>query len=238
LQATLNALPAESSEIIVVDNASRDNTLEILKGFKDRLKIISSKENVGFGAGVNRGIAACGGEYVLLINPDLMITSKCVEGMMGFLEGHEKVGAVGVKLVYPDGRRQPSRRRYPLLRGVLANRIGMMKKMFGKEILDHYLMEDANNTEPEEVEWIIGACIMFRRRALQEVGRFDERFFLYFEDADWCYRARKTGWKVFYLPQFEAVHLYKQESRQGANRQLIWHIKSLARLYKKHGFRF
>jgi GT2 family glycosyltransferase len=238
LRATINAIPGDGSEIIVVDNASSDKTLEIVKDFKGLVKIIPSQENVGFAGGANRGISAGGGEYVLLINPDLMITSECVQGMVNFLEGHEKVGAVGVKLVYPDGRRQPSRRRYPLLRGILANRIGMMKNIFGAEILDHYLMEDANHTEPEEVEWIIGACMMFKRRALQEVGPFDDGFFLYFEDADWCYRARERGWKVFFLPQFEAVHLYKQESRQGANRQLLWHIKSLARLYKKHGFRF
>ena len=238
LNALMKAIPLESSEIIVVDNASSDNTLEIVKGLKDRINIISSKENVGFAGGVNRGISVSGGEYVLLINPDLMINSKSLEGMMDFLASHEKVGAAGVKLVYPDGRRQPSRRRYPVIRGVLANRIGMMKYIFGTEILDHYLMEDANNTEPEEVEWLIGACMMFRRKALQEVGLFDEKFFLYFEDADWCYRAQRAGWKVYYLPQFEAIHLYQRESRQGANKQLYWHIKSLARLYKKHGLRF
>jgi N-acetylglucosaminyl-diphospho-decaprenol L-rhamnosyltransferase len=238
LHSLMNAIPVEGSEIIVVDNASSDKTLEIVKGFKGHVKTISSEENVGFAGGVNRGIFISGGEYILLINPDLMINSKCLEGMMDFLESYEKVGAAGVKLVYPDGRRQPSRRRYPVLRGVLANRIGMMKNIFGTEILDHYLMEDASNTEPEEVEWLIGACMMFRRKALQEVGLFDEDFFLYFEDADWCYRAQRKGWKVFYLPQFEAIHLYQRESTQGANKQLYWHIKSLARLYKKHGFRF
>ena len=239
LTELIKAIPRQTSEVIVVDNASTDRTLEMVEGFKGHLKkIITSAENAGFAGGVNQGISESQGGYVLLMNPDLMINSHCVKGMMDFLSGHEKVGAVGVKLNYSNGTRQPSCRRYPILRGVLANRIRLLRKIFGESLLKHYLMEDANNQAPEEVEWIIGACMMFRRKALEEVGLFDEKFFLYFEDADWCYRARKRGWKTVYLPQFEAVHLYQRESRRGANKQLFWHIKSLARFYKKHGFRF
>jgi GT2 family glycosyltransferase len=238
LDELIKSVSNQSFEIIVVDNASTDETLGIFEGFMGNLRIIRSKRNLGFAGGVNRGITSSSGEYILLMNPDLTINSQCIGGMMDFLATHEGIGAVGVRLNYPNGERQPSCRRYPTLRAVLANRISLFRNIFGREILAHYLMEDASISEPEEVEWIIGACMMFRREAFQEVGLFDEDFFLYFEDADWCYRARRTGWKVYYLPQFAAIHLYRRESRQGAHKPLYYHIRSLARLYKKHGFRF
>ena len=99
-------------------------------------------------------------------------------------------------------------------------------------------MKDTLFEDRVEVEWLIGACIMIRREAIQDVGLFDERFFLYFEDTDWCYRAQQREWKVFYLPQIKAIHHYKRDSARGINRQLLWHLKSMLMFFYKHGFRF
>ena len=238
LNELIPAIPFERSEIIVVDNASGDETLEILESFKDKIKIISLNNNIGFAGGINRGISISEGEIILIINPDLIINYECLNGMIDFLSGPEKVGAVAPRLLYLNGEKQPSCRRYPILRAILCNRITLIKRIMGDKVIDEFLMADADNSQPVEVEWVIGACILFRRKALQDVGLFDKEFFLYYEDADWCYRARKMGWKVFYLPKFAATHLYKRESKQGINRQLVWHIMSLLRFYIKHGFRF
>jgi len=234
----MTAIPVRISEIIVVDNASRDGTLEVLENFKDKIKIISLNNNVGFAGGINRGIFISKGEMVLIINPDLIINYECLNGMIDFLSGHEEVGAVAPKLLYLNGKKQPSCRRYPILRAILCNRITLIKRIMGDKVIDDFLMADADNSHPVEVEWVIGACILFSRKALQDVGVFDEEFFLYYEDADWCYRARTLGWKVAYLPMVRAVHLYHRESKKGVNKQLAWHIMSLLQFYRKHGFRF
>jgi GT2 family glycosyltransferase len=238
LNALMNSIPTNISEIILVDNASSDSTIDLLGGFKDLVKVISLPNNIGFAGGVNEGIAISRGDYILVINPDLIINRECLQGMLDFLAGHENVGAVAPKLLFFNGERQPSCRRYPILRAILLNRITFLKRIFGESILVKFLMQDVAYSGPAEVEWIIGACMMFRRDALKEVGFFDSEFFLYYEDADWCYRAGKLRWKVAYLPMLAATHLYQRESKQGINKQLGWHIMSLIRFYRKHGFRF
>lgn len=238
LSKLLTSIPVGGSEIILVDNGSKDGTLEIVEGFKENLNVVSLEENIGFAGGVNNGISISRGKYILIINPDLIINYKCVEGMINFLEGRERVGAVGPKLIYPNGQTQSSCRRYPRFRAILTNRIPLLKIIFGNKYLRDYLMEDEVVSHPIQVEWLIGGCMMFSRDALEDAGLFDSKFFLYFEDADWCYRAANRGWKVFYLPHFTAVHYYQRESKRGINRQLMWHIMSLIRFYNKHGFYF
>lgn len=237
LNELITAIPVGMSEIIVVDNASGDKTLEILASYKDKIELISLDVNIGFAGGVNVGISGSKGAYVLIINPDVIVNSECIEGLASFLSRNENVAIVGPKLTYQDGRTQPSRRRYPNLRAIMTHRIVFLKRIFGKKILSNFLMEDISDRDPAEVEWLIGGCMMLRRGALDDIGLFDSKFFLYYEDTDWCYRAAQKGWKVFYLPQLMAIHLYQRESK-GINRQLIWHIMSLLRLYYKYGFRF
>jgi GT2 family glycosyltransferase len=238
LNALRNSVPTNNCEIIVVDNASNDTTLEILNSFKDLIKVIPLLNNIGFAGGVNEGLANSDGKYILVINPDLIINRDCVLGMLDFLHRSESVGVVGPKLLFLNGERQPSCRRYPRFRAILSNRLSFARSIFGERILVDFLVQDATDSRPVEAEWLIGACMMFRRQALEKVGELDRSFFLYYEDADWCYRARKLGWKVIYLPMLSATHLYQRESKQGMNKQLVWHIMSLMRFYRKHGFRF
>ena len=238
LSTLINNLPDGDSEIIVVDNASKDRTINIVYNYNKNIILISLKDNIGFAGGVNRGISVSKGSYVLILNPDVIVNRECIDGLMSFLDRNENVSAVGPKLTYQDGQTQPSRRRYPHLRAIMTHRIAFLKRIFGEKILSEFLMEDISDKDPVEVEWLIGGCLMLRRDALDDIGLLDSKFFLYYEDADWCYRAAKKGWKVFYLPQVMAMHLYQRESTQGINRQLLWHIMSLFRFYYKHGFRF
>lgn len=233
-----DALAGKNAEIIVVDNASKDISCEIVRNIFFSAKLLQMPKNIGFAAGVNKGISFARAQYFLFVNPDLVINRECVEGMTQFLNQNEKVGAIGPKLVYPTGEVQHSCRRYPTLRAILSHRLGFTQKFIGKGPLNSYLMKDTLFEDGVEVEWLMGACIMIRRVAIQDVGLFDERFFLYCEDADWCYRAQQREWKVFYLPQIKAIHHYKRDSARSINRQLLWHLKSMLILFYKHGFRF
>lgn len=232
------SLAGRDGEIIVVDNASGDDTREIVRGAGPECRLVEMPDNRGFAAGVNAGIARSRGRYVLLVNPDLFLNARCVDGMVEFLESREDAGAAGPALVYPGGGRQPSCRRYPTFRAVLSSQFPFLTKWIWKEILAHYLMSDTALSGPLEVVWLMGACILIRRDALEDVGVLDDGFFLYREDTDWCVRARNKGWKVFFLPGLEAVHQYARKSSKGMNRHLLWHLGSMLRFYRKHGFRF
>ena len=204
LSGLITSLPVGDSEIIVVDNASKDRTMHIVNQFKNNINIISLKDNLGFAGGVNKGISCSKGTYILIINPDVIVNRECIEGMTSFLSRNEKVAAVGPKLTYQDGQTQSSRRRYPHLRAILTHRIAFLKMIFGKKILSEFLMEDISDRDPVEVEWLIGGCIMLRRDALDDIGLLDSKFFLYYEDTDWCYRAAHK--LIFYKGSYN--HLF------------------------------
>lgn len=233
-----DSLDGQKAEIIIVDNDSKDNTCEIIRNVAVNAKVLYMPKNIGFAAGVNKGISCAQGHYLLIVNPDLIINSECVNGMLQFLKENSKAGVIAPKLVYPSGEIQPSCRRYPTLRALLLRRIGFMKHIFGTAPLASFLMEDKYFEAPTEVEWLIGACIMIKRRAIEDVGFFDEHFFLYYEDLDWCYRAQKHGWKIYYLPKLKSIHHYKRASARGLNRETFLHFRSMLHLFNKHGFRF
>jgi N-acetylglucosaminyl-diphospho-decaprenol L-rhamnosyltransferase len=238
LKCLKEALNFHESEIIVVDNASKDDTRDIVLRFLPDSKPVLLPRNLGFAAGVNAGITHSHGQYILLVNPDLFLNSGCIQGMLQFMKDHKDVGAVGPKLIYPSGERQPSCRRYPAFRAILASQFPSITKWMWRGILTHYLMGETELSEPLEVDWLMGACILIKHEVIEDVGGLDDRFFLYREDTDWCLRARQKGRKIFYLPKMETVHKYERQSARGMNRQFVWHIKSMILFYRKHGFRW
>ncbi len=193
--------------------------------------------NMGFAAGVNKGIECSRGDYVLVVNPDLVIGLDCVDALAVFLAENEDVGAVGPQLCNPSGEVLPSRRRFPTVRGILTNRFAFMRNVVGHGARRYYLMLDEPFDRPTEVAWLCGGCIMLKRAALEDVGVLDDGFFMYFEDTDWSYRARKRGWKTFYLPRQRAIHDWCRESAMGLNKLFLFHIASMFRFYAKHGLR-
>lgn len=235
LKSLQMALRDQNGETIILDNNSTDDTRTLLQRLSSTEKILYLPYNIGFATAVNKGFSIAKGQYILLVNPDLIIDWDCIKGMFNFLVMHSEAGAVGPKLVYPNGDYQPSCRRYPTVRAIISSQIRCTTKLMGTMPLSHYLMEDMTLTSPTEVEWIIGACMMIKRDAVKDVGSFDKHFFLYREDTDWCYRARNRGWKIYYLPHLKAVHHYRRESARRFNKAFFWHIKSILRFYRKHG---
>jgi len=224
----------DDTEVIVVDNASSDGTPTMVRERHPWVKLIAGRKNVGFSRGVNIGIREARGEYFLILNPDTVVHPDSIERLLGFMKRTPSAGIVGPKLVYSDGTLQYSCRRFYTWKVLVLRRTILGKILKNSAAVADHLMHDFDHASTREVDWILGACLLVRRRAVESVGLLDERFFLYFEDVDWCYRMRQKGWKVFYHAEAVVIHSYARESAQSViNRSVIAHLASLIRYYDK-----
>ncbi len=238
LSPCLESLTAQSlfehTEVIVVDNASSDGTPTMVRENHPWVKLIAGRKNVGFSRGVNIGIREAAGEYLLILNPDTVVRRDSIEKLIEFMERNPNAGIVGPKLVYHDGTLQFSCRRFYTWKVLVLRRTFLGKIFKNSQAVATHLMMDFDHDSTREVDWILGACLLVRREAVESVGLLDERFFLYFEDVDWCYRMKQRGWKVFYHPDSVVIHSYARESAQSViNRSVVAHLASLIRYYDK-----
>ncbi len=233
--ASLERHPARGAvETIVVDNASADGTAETVRERFPGVRVVANAENRGYSCGVNQGIRLSTGRLILILNPDIVVGEGSIDRLSSFMDEHPDAGIAGSKLVYPDGSLQYSARSFYTVSALLYRRT-VLGKLFprAKPLRDHLLMDDPHDAS-REVDWIIGACMLVRREALERVGEMDERFFLYFEDLDWCYRMKQHGWKVFYVPDSVMVHTYERSSARSVFRKpFLIHLLSLLRYYEK-----
>jgi N-acetylglucosaminyl-diphospho-decaprenol L-rhamnosyltransferase len=198
-------------------------------------RVLTNHRPLGFAANVNRGVAETSAELVVIANPDTEPAPDAVAILADFAEGGPRRGIVGPQLRYPDGRRQPSRRRFPTVRGTLARRTPLryVARPFERQ-RRHYLLDDQPD-EPVQVDWMLGAFLLLRREMLDELGGFDEGFRLYGEDIELCYRAAKAGWERWYVPAAVAMHRYAAEiDRHLLTRRTLWQWRGIARFVRKH----
>ena len=210
LASLRDAEPMLHVETLVVDNASRDKAelAAVCRRRKARLLVLG--RNSGYGSAFNRGYRHASGRYVAVANPDLVFSQPAMTALVRFMDEHPEAGAVSPQLRYPDGSPQPSARRLPRLRYVLAGRRSPLSRLLPRyRPARDFLYADAHlATEPVEVEAVIGTLVTFRRPAIDRVAGFDERFFMYAEDMDICRRLRQSGWKVFLDPRVTVEHFY------------------------------
>ncbi len=199
-------------EIIVVDNHSNDGTETMMQQEFPDVTFIKSETNRGFAGGMNLGIRKAQGNYFLLLNTDIAILDNAIARLHTFMEQHQSVGIAGPKLLNPDGSVQLSCYRFPTFFIPLLRRTPIGKLPFAKRRLQQYLMLDFDHAIDRPVDWFVGACMIVRRSAFEKVGPMDERFFLYFEDVDWCRRFWEAGFDVYYIAHIELVHYHKRES--------------------------
>jgi GT2 family glycosyltransferase len=201
------------------------------------VRVISSERNLGFGAAQNRAVKEAKGEYVLLANPDLRVRKGGVKNLLEFSDHLQDFGVIGPRLVHQDGYVQESARRFPKLSDLLMRRLRFLP--YFKKRSDRYLMKDVDLDVPREVDWMVGAALLMKRERFQEIGGFDERFFLFFEDTDLCRRLIEKGYSVWYFPQASFIHpkLRLSDSRMPGMwvfKKTFWiHLGSAFKYFKK-----
>lgn len=223
-------------QILVIDNCCSDGTAEMVAASYPQVTLVRNQARYGFSTNNNIGILRSTGKYILILNPDTIVSEDTLTVVTAYMEANPHVGATGCKLVNPDGSMQYTARRFPTLRSVIF-RWAKIDKYFPKsEILRDYLMKDCDHTKIREVDWIIGAFLFIRRSVLEEIGPFDQRFDpLYIEDEDLCYRIKSRGYQVHYLPTTRIVHAYnRQSARSIFNRMTYIHFRNFLRFYIKH----
>lgn len=222
-------------EIVVVDNASRDGSAEMLRGEYPGVKLIANPDNRGFPAANNQGLSASIGRFAMTLNPDTEIVGDALSRMIDFLDGRPDVGALGPQLLNPDGSIQSSRRRFPTLVTALFEST-WLQSIAPRGVLGRYYVEDVSPLSVQDVDWVTGACILVRRQVLKTVGGFDESFFMYSEELDWCKRIQLAGWTVAYLPDAKVIHHGGKSSDQAAAaRHIHFQTSKIRYLRKYHG---
>lgn len=204
-------------EIFVVDNDSRDEISRVLEEKHPDVRLIVSDVNLGMGKGNNLGIKEAQGKYVLILNPDTELEEAAIQEMIRHMEADGNVGMIGPRLYYPDGQIQQSYYKYPNILMPIMRRT-FLGKIF-RRYIENYLMLNLNPTDPTEVDWLMGSVLMTQKEILDEVGAFDDRFFMYFEDTDLCRRIKRSGRKVVYHPKATAIHHHAR-----ASAELPWYI--------------
>jgi len=233
----LSALTANVTHIIVVDNDSTDDSLTHLRSIKsERITILANDKNLGFAAGCNIGYSRAKSDFTLFLNPDCHLDENAIATLINVLQSSPTIGMVGGLLTNPDGTEQQGGRRAiptPWRSFVRAFGLHHLAKYWPKLFFDFHLHKQALPSHPIEVEAISGACMLAKREAINEVGLWDEAYFLHCEDLDWCMRFRQKGWKILFVPDAKITHALGACSK---SRKIFveWHKhKGMIRFYHK-----
>jgi hypothetical protein len=227
--------PTVQSEVIVVDNDSRDGSAPMIASEFPSARLLRMPRNLGFAAGANRGIRDATGEAIVLLNPDSEIEADPFASMLAYLREHEDAGIVAPRLLNPDGSLQLSCRSFPTFSVALFNRYSLLTRLFPRNRYSkQYLLTDWHHDNSREVDWVSGACLTVRRSLLDEIGLLDEGYFMYIEDVDLCQRVHRAGYRVVYLPQVSVIHHIGRSSRTLPSRSILARHRSMWHYYKKY----
>ena len=217
LKGIRKAAPQVSYEVIVVDNNPKVRVAEMVAREFPEAKLLVSDRNLGFGGGMNMAMQTAKGRYWFVFNPDMALFSGAIEELVRFMDGHTDVGMAGPKLLHPDRSLQFSCFRFETPSVILYRRIPLLRWLpSARRAVQSYLMSDWDHAETRNVDYLLGAAMLVRREAAEQVGGFDPGFFVYFEDQDWCRRFWKAGWRVVYHPKASIVHYHRRETAQGS----------------------
>lgn len=235
-KTTANTQPLSPiTEIIIVDNGSTDGSVDLVKSLKLKvkncsskleIKLIENKENVGFAKANNQGIKAARGEYIMLLNSDTIVKENAIGKLVNYLDEHPDIDIIGPKLLNSDGTTQASCGKFPTLPVVF---VMLFKEHFGgSDYVRGFLKES------DLVDWMMGAAFIARREVFEKVGGLDEKIFMYMEEVDWFYRAKKENFNAYYLKDAEIVHLGMGSSKSGRKEPIVHIYEGLLLYYRKH----
>jgi N-acetylglucosaminyl-diphospho-decaprenol L-rhamnosyltransferase len=232
LQRCLDSLRADGlGRVVVVDNASADDTVEAMRARPD-IDLVALERNVGFAGGANRGVARTDTPYVAIVNPDEVVEPGCTATLVAALEDDPGLAVVGPRITTPDGRTYPSARTFPDL-VVAAGHAFLYLVWPSNPFSRRYRMVDWDHASAREVDWVAATHIVVRRSAWEQVGGFDDGYFMYMEDVDLCWRLRRAGWKVGYEPGATVVHDIGRSTDQTPYRMIVAHHRSLWRYARR-----
>ena len=235
IQSVLNSKLNFQYEILVVDNASSDGSVEQIKSLFPYIKVISNKENVGFSKANNQAIRRCSGRYVLLLNSDTIVNECTLDKMILFMDEEKDVGAVGCEVNLPDGTLDKAcHRGFPTPEASFYYMVGLAQKYPTSPKYNSYHKSYMNMHEIHDIDCLVGAFIMVRREAFEQVGLLDEEFFMYGEDIDWCFRIKEVGWRIVYNPTVSIVHYKGASSRKKPFKIVYEFHRAMYLFHKKH----
>lgn len=231
-ESVRNHAGGQEVELIIANN-SADDAVDLSSDDALRVTVLPSA-NVGFGAGINLAFRHARGDVLFVANPDLKIVEDTFDTAVAFLSDHADVGIVLPLLRYPEGDVQASVRRFYTWPVVLYARSPLRALRIRPAFFRHYLCERLDRSRPSDVDWGLGGAMFLRRSNVDEAGIFDERFFLYFEDVDLCYRMWARRRRVVYCPQIECIHAHQRHSRKAFSHAGWHHFRSLLRFVSKY----
>lgn len=217
-------------ELVVVDNASVDGSAALVAERFPGVGLIRNQLNVGFGRGCNQGWSATRAPFVLLLNPDTVLQAGASRALLDFARAQPRAALVGPRILNADGSLQHSCFRFPNLRMVVTGFFGLVA--LDSPANGRYLITEYDR--PHQVEHLLGACLLARRAAAEQVGLFDESYYMYFEETDWCYRLRQAGWENWYTPDATVTHLGAHSTSREPERMSAEFFRSQTRFYRKH----
>jgi N-acetylglucosaminyl-diphospho-decaprenol L-rhamnosyltransferase len=221
------------AQVFVVDNASSDGSVAMVRERFPQVQLIVNRENRGFATANNQALRRSPSRYALLLNPDTEVQGDALGTLVRFMDGNPRVGVAGAKLLYPDGRVQHSAFAFPTLTQALFDFFPIHHRLLNSRLNGRYPLRWYDGS-PFPVDHPLGACLMARREAIEQVGLLDERFFIYCEEIDWCIRFKGAGWEVYCVPQAEVVHHVAQSTSQFRDPMFVQLWRSRFLLFQKH----
>lgn len=221
-------------ETVVVDNASRDATVDLIRKNFPAVRVIENRQNVGFARANNQAFESATGRYVMLLNPDTSVDAGAIEAVAFYLEHHSEAWVAGPTILNPDRSIQRSGVRFPsrwniFVEALFLDRLFPKSRLFGSH---KEMYEDAR--KPRAVDYLQGSALMVRREVLEKVGGLDESFFMYFEEADWCYRIKRAGGEIHYVPAGSVIHYGGEAFAHFDERRLVHFHRSMLRFFRKN----
>ncbi len=239
LQSELKMLcPEQDCEVFLVDNNSADGSAQMAAVEFPWVKLTANSDNKGFAAANNQALAHATGDFVLLLNPDTEVKPGALRILIDFFLKHAKAGVVAPQLLNTDGSIQRSCRAFPSFIGMVFELMGLSRMFpagskYGARFRE-YKMLDWQHDDERQVDQPEGACLMIKRQLLDQIGTLDEGYWMLFEEVDWCFRAKKAGWEIWFTPDAQVVHHYGQSIKQVKVRMILSSHRGLYRFWFKH----
>ena len=221
-------------ETIVVDNASGDDSIQMVRDRFPQVKLIANAENLGFAKGNNIGVTQASGDFIFLLNPDTRLHADALSILLDYLQSHPETGVVAPQLLWPDGSVQSSRRRFPMPATMMFESTLLEQWFPRNRAARRYKLADVPPNQIQRVDWAVGAAVFLRREVWEKIGGLDETLFMYFEETDWFRRMAETQWQCHYIPQAKVTHYEGQSSGQVTTARAIRFNRSKLRYAKKH----